>query len=275
MIISIVTINYNNKNGLEQTIQSVINQSYKEVDFIIIDGNSKDGSKEVINKYETCFSYSVSEPDSGIYQAMNKGIAKAKGEYILFLNSGDSLYNNSVIETIIPYLNETDVVSGDIQLEELNGKTHHLKSKSAVTLDFFFNISLYHQATFIKSSLFTDYGLHNETLKFAGDYEFFIRTLYKHNCSYRNMNVIVAHFKADGMSNNIANLSKIKAESKQAWLLNVSERTYNTFDNYYKLLQTDEVYLKTRSPLYRFSTKLSKFFFSIRLYFYKKIKETK
>ena len=96
--LSIVTINLNNKIGLEKTIVSVINQKYRNFEFIIIDGNSTDGSVDIIQKYQDKITYWISENDSGIYNAMNKGIANSKGEYILFLNSGDYLFNDSTID---------------------------------------------------------------------------------------------------------------------------------------------------------------------------------
>ena len=89
--ISIITINYNNKSGLEKTIESVLQQTYDNIEYLVIDGNSTDGSKDVIKKYKHRISYWVSEPDSGIYNAMNKGGTKATGDYLLFLNSGDVL----------------------------------------------------------------------------------------------------------------------------------------------------------------------------------------
>ena len=91
MKLSIVTINYNDAIGLERTIQSVITQTFKDFEYIIIDGNSTDGSKEIIKKYSEKIQVAISEPDTGIYNAMNKGAALAKGEYLLFLNSGDNL----------------------------------------------------------------------------------------------------------------------------------------------------------------------------------------
>lgn len=98
--LTIITINLNNKAGLQTTIDSVIAQTYKDFEWIIIDGGSTDGSKELIEKYTNYIKYWVSEPDKGIYNAMNKGIKVAEGEYLQFLNSGDSLFSNSVLSDI-------------------------------------------------------------------------------------------------------------------------------------------------------------------------------
>ena len=100
MKISIITVNYNDKDGLEKTIKSVLNQENTVFEYLVIDGNSADGSKDVIEKYKDKIDYWVSEPDSGIYNAMNKGILAATGDYLLFLNSGDWLYENDSIANV-------------------------------------------------------------------------------------------------------------------------------------------------------------------------------
>ena len=112
--ISIITINYNEKVGFEKTIKSVLNQSYQDFEFIIIDGGSTDGSINVIEKYKDSISYWVSEPDKGVYNAMNKGIRASKGEFVIFMNGGDCFNNDLVLEEIAPMLNdEFDVYYGN------------------------------------------------------------------------------------------------------------------------------------------------------------------
>ena len=96
--LTIITINYNNLEGLKRTVESVLNQTWQEFEYIVIDGGSNDGSAEYIESQSEHIDYWVSEPDKGIYNAMNKGIAKARGEYLLFLNSGDHLYSAKVLE---------------------------------------------------------------------------------------------------------------------------------------------------------------------------------
>src|SRR4051812_11860469 len=98
--ISIITINYNDKEGLRSTIDSVITQSFRDFEFLVIDGNSSDGGKEVLEEYKSHIDYCVSEPDTGVYNAMNKGIRAATGDYLLFLNSGDVLYNNDILARV-------------------------------------------------------------------------------------------------------------------------------------------------------------------------------
>src|SRR6478735_1115877 len=111
--LSIITINYNNLQGLQKTIESVVSQSFKDFEYIIIDGGSTDGSKVLIEKYSESITYWVSEKDNGIYPAMNKGIQVANGEYLLFLNSGDWFYENTTLSMAIPMLRPFDIVYGN------------------------------------------------------------------------------------------------------------------------------------------------------------------
>ena len=102
--ISVVTVCYNAAVSIEQTMLSVLGQSYPDIEYIVIDGGSTDGTVDIIKKYADRLAYWVSEPDKGIYDAMNKGIAAATGSYINFMNSGDSFYDNRVVEAVVPYL---------------------------------------------------------------------------------------------------------------------------------------------------------------------------
>ena len=97
---SIITVNYNNKEGLRKTIESVVRQTYRDFEFIVIDGGSTDGSTDILKEYDEQINYWVSEKDSGIYNAMNKGIKKSIGDYLIFMNSGDCFYQNDVLETV-------------------------------------------------------------------------------------------------------------------------------------------------------------------------------
>jgi len=223
--LSVITINYNNKDGLLKTIESVIGQTNREFEFIIIDGGSNDGSIEIIEKYRSYFTYSVSEKDNGIYHAMNKGIEKASGEYLLFLNGGDWLFNETVIDSLNPHLQGADVISGDTYIFD-KSKWSVFFSEDDITIDYFLRISLFHQATFIKRNLFLKCGLYDESFKLAGDYEFFIRTLLKENNSYKHIPVVISHFITDGISNkqefNAINLK----ERQMAWEKNFSPLVY-------------------------------------------------
>ena len=161
MKLSVITINYNNSKGLERTIQSVVSQTRRDdLEYIVVDGLSNDGSFEVINRYESQIDKWISEPDKGIYNAMNKGISMATGEYCLFLNSADVFCSPKSIERIIDKHWYADVVQCDIFYQSANNK-HFLTrvfSPDKITYYQFLKDSIYHQASFIKTSMLKEEG---------------------------------------------------------------------------------------------------------------------
>lgn len=206
MYLSIITINYNHVDGLRKTIDSVCSQSYQNFEWIIIDGGSIDGSRELIEKTaKTCFDicFWCSEPDNGIYNAMNKGIRQSKGDYLLFLNSGDYLYNNHVLEQVLPLLNGKDMYIGDVQndkdgLLEVDEFPRDLTTQ--VILDQLVFKLIPHQASFIKRELFEKYGLYREDLRIASDWYFFYNVLVWHGASIQTIPQVIAVFDMTGIS---------------------------------------------------------------------------
>ena len=165
MKLSIITINLNNDTGLKKTIESVINQTLKNFEFIIIDGGSTDRSVELIKEYAGQINYYVSEPDKGIYNAMNKGIRQTHGEYCFFLNSGDYFVKENVLEKVFNNIFDEDVVFGNL-LVCLNGKlVGKRRSKERLTFLDVYSGLIKHQASFIKRQLFDKFGLYNEDLR--------------------------------------------------------------------------------------------------------------
>ena len=122
MKLSVITICYNDRNGLLKTLESVKSQSSHDFQYIVIDGASKDGSADLLTEYASVIDYSVSESDKGIYNAMNKGIREAKGEYCLFMNAGDTFYANDTVEKALPLLDGTDFLCGDTYCVFPDGK---------------------------------------------------------------------------------------------------------------------------------------------------------
>jgi glycosyltransferase involved in cell wall biosynthesis len=169
LVLSIITINLNNQTGLQKTIESVINQTFKNLEFIVIDGGSTDGSIEVIKLYQDKITYWISEHDEGIYNAMNKGIKIAKGRYCLFLNSGDFFISHDVIKLADPFSFTVPIVYGDGKVQQKKLITQN-NLPDTLSLDYFFNISLFHPSTFIKRELFEIYGLYNENNKIVSDW---------------------------------------------------------------------------------------------------------
>jgi glycosyltransferase involved in cell wall biosynthesis len=203
---SIITINLNNDVGLERTIKSVINQSFREFEYIIIDGKSTDRSIEIINRYSEYLSFWISEKDTGIYNAMNKGIARATGEYCLFLNSGDFLINRNVLQNIFLSGFTEDIISGSVLLYSTNNGNNKLisiqskfKDKELSFSDLFDN-SLNHQATFIRRSLFQSVGYYNEEYTIISDWEFTLKCLIQNNIKFRSTDQIISAYDVDGRS---------------------------------------------------------------------------
>lgn len=210
--LSIITINYNNKAGLQTTIQSVVSQTWQDFEFIVIDGNSLDGSKDVLNTYSSFFSYYVSEPDSGIYNAMNKGIKISTGDYLMFLNSGDSLIDNTILEKLNAEINgQYDIYYGDIL--HIDGIKKEIRTfPEKLNFAFFYEQNISHQASFIKAKLFKDIFLYNENLKIVADWEFFTYAICKREASYKHLDCVIIAYDGTGISANSKNHPEIDKE---------------------------------------------------------------
>ncbi|MES2284324.1 MAG: glycosyltransferase family 2 protein [Bacteroidota bacterium] len=194
-LISIITIVYNGAKYIERTINSVINQTYHNIEFIIIDGGSTDQTLDIIKKYEDKITFWKSEPDLGIADAFNKGISVAKGSIIGFVNS-DDWYEDDTIEKVVGYFDSYSVVFGDVQFWEKNKKTHrtygdHNRLHHGMTIA--------HPAVFVKKEIYNKYGLFNLEYKIAMDYEFILR-LYFNKVSFYNIESILVNMSLGGLS---------------------------------------------------------------------------
>ncbi len=199
-LISIITVVFNGERYLEQTIQSVINQTYKNIEYIIIDGGSTDKTVEIIKKHEANIDYWISETDDGIYDAMNKGINKAKGEYIGLLNS-DDFYEQNAVEIIVNQINtqpEIDVFFGNAYIinEDIQKKKLQTGMKGENIQKGF---SIFHPTVFVKRETYTKYGLFDTSYKIAADYEFLLR-IHKRDCKFQYVDNIITNFREGGMS---------------------------------------------------------------------------
>lgn len=194
---SIITINYNNKKGLNYTIKSVVCQSCNDYEFIIIDGGSSDGSVDVIKEYATNIAYWVSEKDNGVYHAMNKGVAKAKGDYLIFMNSGDCFHSPEALNAVEQY--QEDIVCGKIIKGESTWPSGH--NKPTISLVDLMRGSLPHQAMFIKRELLVKHP-YDENYKILSDWKFCIEAIVFDNCSFRNIDIIIADYDTSGISTN-------------------------------------------------------------------------
>lgn len=200
--ISIVTINYNNPSGLKKTIESVVNQTWKNFEYIIIDGGSTNGDVDIIKSFENQIDYWVSEPDKGIYNAMNKGIKKATGDFIIFMNSGDNFTNSSVLEEVQSKLtSDFDIYYGDYYRMKSNSKRRKTFPES-LSFSYFYSGSLAHPATFFRRTLFDEIFFYNESYKIVSDWEFYIYAICYKNVKYHYLKTAISDFDFTGISSN-------------------------------------------------------------------------
>lgn len=214
MKVSILTINLNNKSGLEKTMDSVFNQTFTDYEYIIVDGGSTDGSKELIEQNNSKISSWISEKDKGIYNAMNKAIKMAHGEYCFFLNSGDYFIDNQVLYNIFSLKPDADVISGNVLKVRDSGKWNRVKSHNQVTLLNLLRHSLPHQASLIKRELFNTIGYYTENYRIISDWEFFLKALIINKSSYKHIDLDIAYFMLDGISSQKSSTALARKESE-------------------------------------------------------------
>lgn len=206
--LSVITINYNDAKGLEKTLGSLASQTYTDFELVVIDGGSTDNSKQIIEKYNSIISYSVSEKDNGIYDAQNKGIVKSNGKYLLFLNAGDFLVNENVLQEFYDFSTGKDykLVYGDTKLLKENGDFHHdIIQPDPLYPFYFYKNTLNHQSCFIQKELFDKYGLYKLEYKICSDFEFFLNVFLHQKEAYVHMNKFVAFYSLGGFSSDPMN----------------------------------------------------------------------
>lgn len=214
--ISIITVNRNNAEGLEKTIRSVIEQTYPNFEFILIDGDSTDNSVEIIKKYSDKITYWVSEKDTGIFNAMNKGIRKSEGDYCHFLNSGDSFFSPDTLKQIFENREyDAPFINGN-QINDFGSHQQKVPclNRPLTLYDFYWG-TIKHQATFIRRSLFDIYGLYDENLKIISDWKFFLQTIGLHNEQPAFVDIDIVIFEWNGMSTDPQFVEKHKKERQQ------------------------------------------------------------
>lgn len=236
--LSIITINYNNAKGLEKTINSVIDQTCTDLEFIIIDGGSTDYSVDLIKKNASKITYWCSEKDNGIYDAQNKGIDNAKGEYCLFLNSGDHLFNKDVLQKVVDTKPTADIIACNMVFDYGNKK---IEKQQPDTLSFFYMMetSVWHPATFIKRSLFQKLGKYNLNYKIAADYDFFLKAIIVNNVKYTHQNITLSVFDTSGVSSDTENLNIRKAERLTIQKQYFSEQLINEAHKHNQLMSSN------------------------------------
>ena len=219
MKLSIITINRNNDAGLEKTLQSVMSQTFKEFEYIVVDGASTDGSVEAIKKHESQFAHLkwVSEPDTGIYNAMNKGIRMASGEYIQILNSADCLASDNVTEQMIAALEKEgspSILYGNMIKCFPDGRRMRDRSFAGreITMLGMYKGTLNHDPAYIRRDLFDKYGRYDESLKIVSDWKWYLQAIVLGGEKPQYVDLDVTLFDMTGISE--TNLDLCKEERK-------------------------------------------------------------
>lgn len=199
MKLSIITVNLNNLHGLQKTMNSILSQTSHDYEWIVIDGGSTDGSKELIEQNTEHITYWVSEPDTGIYNAMNKGIKAAQGDYLNFLNSGDYYVSNEIVKHLSDIGSQNDVIYADTVF--VDGEGHEVGRQSPpeyIQLSYFWSNNFNHQSVFYNRRCFDNY-MYNEQNRIYSDKESYMYLLY-HGFSFKKWNQVVAYCEAGGLS---------------------------------------------------------------------------
>ncbi|UKT63322.1 glycosyltransferase family 2 protein [Pedobacter mucosus] len=220
--LSVITIVYNNVRDIERTIKSVVNQSYKKIEYIIIDGKSTDGTFEVVQQYKNHITKIISEPDRGIYDAMNKGLKLATGDYILFMNSGDEIYDEHTVEEVFETSPGADIYYGETEMYSDDwkslGRRRHEAPEEFDWTSFKYGMNISHQAIYVRKNIISPFNLN---YKYSSDIDWIIKAAKKAS-NIVNTHRYVAKYLIGGMS-------------KKKHLASLKER-FTIFTKYYGLL---------------------------------------
>jgi glycosyltransferase involved in cell wall biosynthesis len=255
MLFSIITINYNNAEGLRQTISSVVCQTNQDFEFIVIDGGSTDESVNIIRSFSDKIDYWVSEKDHGIYHAMNKGVAQAHGEYCIFMNSGDCFYDQEVLNNIIVTRADEDIIVGKVVIDE----SDHMISpppKGEFTMYHLYSGSIPHQGSFIRTELLRKYP-YDEELKISSDWKFFVQALIFDNCSIRYVDLFVARYDTGGIG--LSHPELMKSEKDKYLEEVLPPRVIRD----YELIKASECLTQSITPLLRNSYLIDKILYKL------------
>lgn len=224
--ISIITVSYNSAQTIEHTIQSVLSQTYPNIEYILVDGASQDNTLKILEKYKSKISKFISEKDNGIYHAMNKGIKMATGDIIGILNSDDFYADDNVLNDVVTTFEKSkaDSIYADLQYVDANNTQkikRYWKSGTYKPGDFLFGWMPPHPTFFVKREVYEKYGLFNESLRSAADYELMLRFIHKHQISVDYLPRVIVKMRSGGQSNVTAkNRIKANLEDRKAWEIN-------------------------------------------------------
>lgn len=251
---SVITINYNNADGLHKTIQSVVSQTSKDYEYIVIDGGSSDGSIDVIKKYADQIHYWVSERDKGIYNAMNKGIAQAQGDYCIFMNSGDIFYDDKVLERVSKNGCTEEIIVGTTVTDD--NRIMSPNPTREISLYHLYSGAISHQASFISTKKLKS-NPYDEGLRIVSDWKFFVQEIIINNCSFRFIDEYVAIYDTTGVSS--VNSEKMLLEKKKV----LSELFPPRVLADYAFMKSSECLTQTITPELRKSYRIDKLLYKL------------
>ena len=222
MKVSIITVCFNQQKNISETIESILSQNYNNIEYILIDGSSSDGSLEIINDYSSNIDYLISEPDNGIYNAINKGLLKVTGDIVGLLHAGDLFYDNNVISNVVSCFKQgdSDLIYGHSVVYTEDRKKIIRKNVSPKYKDNLMKFGWFpsHQSIYLKSSVFDQCGFFNEDYKIAADYEFLLRVLIVHKLKAKRLDMFLLKFHLGGVSSkNIMSVVESNYECFIAW----------------------------------------------------------
>ena len=253
---SVITINYNNCEGLRHTIESVTGQTFHDYEYIIIDGGSTDGSAEVIKEYADQIDYWVSEPDKGIYNAMNKGVIQAHGEYCIFMNSGDCFYDQNVLERVSGTNSEDDIVIGKLRSNKDNKILFNPPLSGKISMYYLYSATVPHQSSFIRTELLRQFP-YDEDLKIVSDWKFFVQAIIMNDCSVKYIDDYVATFDLEGVST--SNPDKMWKEKEKVLSNMFPLRVLED----YKTMKASECLTQTLTPQLRCHYRIDRFLYRL------------
>lgn len=208
---SVITINRNNADGLRSTIESVVRQSCRDLEYIVIDGASTDGSRDVIREHAARIDYWVSEPDRGVYNAMNKGLGQAHGEFVIFMNSGDCFHDADVLARLEAELDDTDILFGNVCDAATGRRYGGIPAGSEVTFLTIKKEILCHQGTVYRRTIF-DRHPYDESLRLIADWKVNVQAIVLDGCRVKVVDTVIADYDLTGMS---STQGRLHAEERQ------------------------------------------------------------
>ena len=203
--VSIITVCLNAVTTIGKTIKSVASQSYNNIEHIVVDGGSSDGTLKILKKYNKYITQWISEPDNGIYDAMNKGLDLAGGEIVMFLNANDIFNNRKIIGKIIKEFenDKADIIYGNVRMISHENNIDYIQKYNNVDKIYLTTKNICHQAMFSRKKLYNRYGSFNTSYKIAGDYDWYLRMILENNVTSHYVDIIVSVFSLDGVSGDL------------------------------------------------------------------------